>query len=145
MANASFEIPVAVNEPVLSYAPGSPEKAVLKAVLAEMKASNVDIPMFIGAKKVRTKNKVTMHPPHEIKHKLGVFNKGEASHVKSAVNAALKAKADWAAMPWEDRAGIFLKAADLLSGPFRAKMNAATMLGQSKNIYQAEIDAVAEL
>ena len=145
MANAFFEVPIAINEPVLSYAPGSPEKAELKAELAALKAKETAIPMYIGGRKITTKNKVTIRPPHEIKHKLGYFYKGNSTHVEQAIKAALKAKPAWAAMPWQERAAIFLKAADLLSGPFRAKMNAATMLGQSKNAYQAEIDAVAEM
>ncbi|MEM6964332.1 MAG: L-glutamate gamma-semialdehyde dehydrogenase [Bacteroidota bacterium] len=145
MSNAFYELPVAINEPVLSYAPGSPEKAQLKAMLETLKSKQITIPMYIGGKKVNTKNKVSIHPPHEIKHTLGNFSKGNGSHVTQAINAALKAKPAWEAMPWQDRASIFLKAADLLSGPFRAKMNAATMLGQSKNVYQAEIDCVAEM
>ena len=145
MSNAIFEIPVAVNEPVLSYAPGSPEKAAVKAAIKKMKSKAINVPMFIGGKKVHTKNKVAMHPPHEINHLLGHYSKGDASHVTKAINAALKAKPAWENMAWQDRAAIFLKAADLLSGPYRAKMNAATMLGQSKNIFQAEIDAVAEM
>jgi len=144
MSNAIYELPVAVNEPVLNYAPGSKEKAELKAMLKTLKSKKINIPMYIGGKKVNTKNKVAMHPPHEINHTLGYFSKGDAGHVKQAINAALKAKADWESMAWQDRASIFLKAADLLSGPFRAKMNAATMLAQSKNAYQAEIDSVAE-
>ncbi|MEL6924470.1 MAG: L-glutamate gamma-semialdehyde dehydrogenase, partial [Bacteroidota bacterium] len=136
---------VAVNEPVLSYAPGSSERAAVQAAIAEMKQQKTDIPMYIGGKKVFTKEKVKIYPPHEIKHCLGTFSKGGTSHVKDAINAALKAKDAWANMPWQDRAAIFLKAADLLAGPYRAKMNAATMLGQSKNVYQAEIDCVAEM
>ena len=145
MSNAFFEVPFITNEPVLSYKPGSPERVAVEAALESLKSKKVDIPMHIGGKKVHTKNKVAINPPHEINHCLGHFSKGEEKHVKDAVNAALKAKADWATMPWQERAAIFLKAADLLSGPYRAKMNAATMLGQSKNIFQAEIDSVAEL
>jgi len=145
MSNAFFKPPVVVNEPVLSYKAGSPEKAALKAALADLKSKTLDIPMFIGGKHVRTGNKLAIHPPHQIKHTLGHYHKGDTSHVRLAIEAALSAKRDWENMRWEDRAAIFLKAADLLAGPFRAKMNAATMLGQSKNVYQAEIDAVAEL
>lgn len=144
MSNAIFHVPVAENEPVLSYAPGSPERAELKATLKELKSQKIDIPMTIGGKKVTTKKKVSMHPPHETKHTLGHYNEGNASHVKKAINAALAAKEDWEKMAWQDRAAIFLKAADLLAGPYRAKMNAATMLAQSKNAFQAEIDAVCE-
>ncbi len=145
MSNAFFELPVAVNEPVLSYAPGSPEKADVKKALKELKSKKIDIPMFIGGKRIRTKEKLEIHPPHERKHVLGTYSKGNSKHVDDAIKAALKAKPEWEAMAWQDRAAIFLKAADLLAGPFRARMNAATMLGQSKNVYQAEIDCVAEL
>ena len=145
MSNAFFEVPVAMNEPVLSYAPGTPEKAALKAALKELKSQEIDIPMTIGGQRVKTDNLVSMHPPHEIKHTLGYFHKGDSSHVHQAIDAALAAKSAWENMPWQERAAIFLRAADLLSGPFRAKMNAATMLGQSKNAFQAEIDAVAEM
>jgi 1-pyrroline-5-carboxylate dehydrogenase len=144
MSNAIYELPIAVNETVLNYAPGSPEKEELKAMLVKLKAKKVNIPMYIGGKKIHTKNKVEMHPPHEINHVLGTFSKGDGTHVTKAINAALAAKKDWENMAWQDRAAIFLKAADLLSGPYRARMNAATMLGQSKNCYQSEIDAVAE-
>ena len=145
MSNAIFQVPKAVNEPVLSYKPGSPERAALKAMLAELKKNEADIPMFIGGKRVSTGKKVAIHPPHELSHTLGYFHQGGAEHVQMAIDAALQAKPAWEAMPWEERAAIFLKAADLLAGPYRAKMNAATMLCQSKNAYQAEIDCVAEL
>lgn len=145
MTNAFFKVPVAVNEPVLTYKPGSEEKKELKAALAQLKSTTVDIPMHIGGRKIFTDDKRTIHPPHELKHTLGSYSRGNKSHVEMAVEAALEAKEKWAAMPWEDRAAIFLKAADLLSGPYRAKMNAATMLGQSKNVFQSEIDAVCEL
>ncbi|HHS95939.1 MAG TPA: L-glutamate gamma-semialdehyde dehydrogenase [Phaeodactylibacter sp.] len=144
MSNAFYEVPLAVNEPVYSYAPGSSEKKALKKALAALKSKKIDIPMYIGAKKVKTNTKVKIHPPHEHAHVLGTFNKGTTKHVQDAIKAALAAKTAWANMPWQERAAIFLKAADLLSGPYRAKMNAATMLAQSKNCYQAEIDAVAE-
>ncbi len=145
MANAFFEVPVAVNEPVLSYAPGSPEKAALKAAMKEMKSKTVEVPMTIGGKKIMGEGKLVIRPPHEIKHTLGFHGKADKKLVTQAIDAALAAKPAWENMPWQDRASIFLKAADLLSGPYRARMNAATMLGQSKNAFQAEIDAVAEL
>jgi 1-pyrroline-5-carboxylate dehydrogenase len=141
----NFIVPVAVNEPVLDYAPGSKEREEIVKALAEAKAVTVDIPMFINGKEVRTGNTAEIRPPHNHAHLLGHFHKGDASHVQQAIEAALAAKEKWAAMPWEHRASIFLKAANLLAGPYRAKMNAATMLGQSKNIYQAEIDCVCEL
>jgi len=145
MANAYFTPPVAVNEPVLGYAPGSPEKEELQAVYAEMKGKTIDAPMYIGDKLVTTDNKVSMHPPHDHQHLLGHFNMGTAAHVTQAIDAALAARTEWANTPWQDRAAIFLKAAALLEGPFRAKMNASTMLCQSKNAMQAEIDAACEL
>lgn len=144
MSNAVFNLPKTYNEPVLSYAKGSAERVKLLAALKELKAKKVDIPMYIGGKEVFTNEKVDIRPPHELKHKLGTYNKGGSQHVKMAIQAALKAKPAWESMDWQDRASIFLKAADLLAGPYRARMNAATMLGQSKNAFQAEIDAVAE-
>lgn len=145
MTDAIFSVPFPVNEPVLQYAPGSPEKAALKLALAELKSAPREVPMFIGGKHVTTAEKGTIRPPHELSHTLGHFSRGNATHVQAAIEAALAAKPAWEAMPWQERAAIFLKAADLLAGPFRARMNAATMLCQSKNAYQAEIDAVCEL
>lgn len=145
MNNGHYSLPLPKNEPVLSYAPGTPERARLKEVLAELKSIQVDVPMYIGGKEVRTGNKIAIRPPHERKHILGHFHTGEAKHVKAAINAALSAKADWESMPWESRAAIFLKAADLIAGRYRPYMNGTTMLGQSKNVYQAEIDAACEL
>ncbi|MDX1409412.1 MAG: aldehyde dehydrogenase family protein, partial [Saprospiraceae bacterium] len=145
MSNAYFEVPVAVNEPVLSYAPGSPERDELKRVIAHMKEVEAEVHMYIGGAWVASDQKVPIHPPHEIKHTLGYYYKGSSEHVSMAIDAAMAAKPAWENLPWQERAAIFLKAADLLSGPYRAKMNAATMLGQSKNAFQAEIDCVAEL
>ncbi len=145
MSIAIFSTPTPANEPVLNYGPGSPEKAALKAALAAFKENQTEIPMTIGGKKIKSGTKVSMHPPHEIKHTLGHYYKGGSDVVNQAIDAALAAKPSWENMPWEERAAIFLKAADLISGPYRAKISAATMLCQSKNPYQAEIDAVAEL
>ena len=145
MSNAIFRVPKAVNEPVKANAPGSSERMMLKAAIAELKAMQVDIPMFIDGKEVRTGKTVAIHPPHELSHTLGHYHQGDAGHVKMAIDAALKAKAQWENTSWEERAAIFLKAADLLTGPYRYKMNAATMLGQSKNAFQAEIDSACEL
>ena len=138
-------VPKAYNEPVLSYKSGSPERAELKAMLAKMKSEEIEIPMFIGGKPVTTGEKVAIHPPHELKHTLGYYYKGDASHVSMAIDAALAARKTWHNMPWEQRAAIFLRVADLISGPYRAKINAATMLAQSKTAFQAEIDAACEL
>lgn len=140
-----FSYPMPANEPVLSYAPGSPEKARLKATLAELKKKPVEIPMYIGGKAVKTGNKKAIHPPHEIKHTLGYFHAGEEKHVRMAIDAALKAKDAWANMPWVERAHIFLKAADLMATKYRPYMNGTTMLGQSKNAFQAEIDSACEI
>lgn len=145
MLKGFFNVPTPVNETVLSYAPGSKERALLKAALQEARAKQVDVPMYIGGKEVRTDKKVAMRPPHDHQHILGHYSQGDKSHVEAAINAALAAKADWERLPWEQRAAIFLKAADLIAGPYRYKINAATMLGQSKNAFQAEIDAACEL
>ena len=140
-----FNYPMPANETVLSYAPGSPEKTALKKALADLKKKTLDIPMYIGGKAVRTGKKVAIHPPHEIKHLLGHFHAGSKQHVDQAINTALKVRIGWSEMSWESRAHIFLKAADLLATKYRYEMNAATMLGQSKNAFQAEIDAACEL
>ncbi len=140
-----FNYPLPVNEPVLNYAPGSAEKKRLKEVLAELKSTEVDVPMYIGSKEVRTNKKHAMHPPHEHKHVLGYFHTGDEKHVQQAIDAALAAKEAWAAMSWESRANIFLRAADLIATKYRPYMNGTTMLGQSKNAFQAEIDAACEI
>ncbi|MBW4888845.1 L-glutamate gamma-semialdehyde dehydrogenase [Mucilaginibacter sp. HMF5004] len=144
MLKGSFNVPTPVNEPVLNYGPRSAERAALKAALAEGRSKVIDIPMYIGSKEVRTGKTGEVRPPHDHQHLLATYHEGDASHVHAAIDAALAAKADWENLPWEQRAAIFLKAAELLSGPYRYKMNAATMLGQSKNAYQAEIDAACE-
>ncbi|MCF8258984.1 MAG: L-glutamate gamma-semialdehyde dehydrogenase [Flavobacteriales bacterium] len=145
MPKGIYRVPPVKNEPVLNYAPGSAEKAALKAALADMRGKETDVPMHIGGQEVRTGKLVRMAPPHDHVHTLGHFHRGDATHVAQAIDAALAAKAPWEDLGWEHRASIFLKAADLISGPYRARMNAATMLAQSKNAYQAEIDAVCEL
>jgi 1-pyrroline-5-carboxylate dehydrogenase len=145
MQYGDFYYPLPANEPVLNYAPGSPEKKRLKEVLKELKATQIDVPMYIGAEEVRTNKTVDMRPPHQHKHVLGQFHTGDASHVKKAIDAALKVKDKWANLSWENRANIFLKAADLLATKYRPYINGTTMLGQSKNAYQAEIDSACEL
>ena len=145
MSFGTFAYPMPVNEPVLGYGPNSPEKLALKKTLAELKSAEADIPMYIGGKEVRTNRKTAIHPPHEIKHTLGYFHAGEETHVEQAITAALEAKANWENMSWENRANIFLKAADLISTKYRSYMNGTTMLGQSKNAYQAEIDSACEI
>lgn len=145
MSNGNFKVPQAVNEPVLNYGPGSPERKALQAALAEARSKEKDVPMYIDGKEVRTDKKKRLSPPHDHQHTLGHYHEGDATHVKAAIEAALKAKDAWANLSWEHRASIFLKAADLLAGPYRPIINAATMLGQSKNAYQAEIDAACEM
>lgn len=145
MATGFFKVPIPVNEPVKQYAPGSPERKELQAALAAARSGQIDVPMYIGGKEVHTDNKQPMSPPHDHQHLLGHFSAGDASHVKAAIEAAMAAKKDWANLGWEHRASIFLKAAELIAGPYRAKLNAATMLGQSKNALQAEIDSACEI
>ncbi|MGN6803648.1 MAG: L-glutamate gamma-semialdehyde dehydrogenase [Ginsengibacter sp.] len=145
MKIGNFSYPMPANEPVLSYAPGTNERVLLKKALKELKSKKIDVPMYIGGEEVFTNDKVEIHPPHERKFVLGTYNYGTAADVKKAINAALKAKEKWASMSWENRANIFLKVADLISTKYRAEMCATTMLGQSKNPFQAEIDAACEL
>ena len=145
MSNAFYHTPKTINEPLLGYGKGSPEKLALKKALADAKSMQMDIPMYIGGNHVTTSEKVAIHPPHELKHTLGHYSRGSKEHVEQAIAAAMSAKKTWEDMAWQDRAAIFLKAADLLAGPYRARMMAATMLAQSKNAYQAEIDCIAEL
>ena len=145
MNNAYFYYPEPKNETVLNYGPNSPERKALREAIAQLKSKQIDIPMYIGSEKVFTNHKIQIHPPHETSHVLGCFNMGEEAHVHAAISAALAARTQWAAMSWEHRAGIFMRAAELLATKYRFKMNAATMLGQSKNAFQAEIDAACEL
>jgi len=144
MGKGFFHVPTAINEPVKSYAPGTPER---EEVLAQYKAyfnGSVDVPMYIGNEEVKTGDTRNMTPPHDHKHIVGTYHLGDKTHAEKAIAAALEARKSWAQMPWEERAAIFLKAASLIAGPYRAKMNAATMIAQSKNIYQAEIDSACE-
>ncbi len=145
MRIGSFSYPLPANEPVLGYASMSAEKIALKKTIAELKSVEIDVPMYIGNKEVRTNKKMVMHPPHEIKHTLGYFHAGNDKHVQQAIEAALTAKESWSNMSWENRAGIFLKTADLLATKYRTYINGATMLGQSKNVMQAELDSACEL
>jgi 1-pyrroline-5-carboxylate dehydrogenase len=140
-----FNYPLPVNEPVKSYAPGSLEKRLLKKALADLKSVEHDIPAFVDGKEIRSGNRVRMSAPHEHAHTLGYFHRSDKNHIHQAIDSALKSKNSWESMNWENRAAIFLKAADLLAGKYRSTMNASTMLGQSKNAYQAEIDSACEL
>ncbi|UOX34397.1 L-glutamate gamma-semialdehyde dehydrogenase [Flavobacterium sediminilitoris] len=145
MLKGFFNVPKAVNEPVKAYAPGSPERELVSAVYKEMWNSKVDVPLYIGNEEIRTGNTKTLSAPHDHQHIVGTYHLAEKSHIEKAINNALESKKKWAAMSWENRAGIFLKAAELLAGPYRAKINAATMIAQSKTIHQAEIDSACEL
>ncbi len=145
MPKGVYRLPNITNEPIKSYAPGSPERKALKEKLAEVKNTVVDLPMIIDGKEIRTGKLMDIRPPHEHKHLLGHYHQGDASHIQMAIQAAMKAKPAWEKMNWESRAAIFLKAAELIAGPYRQLMNAVTMLGQSKNAFQAEIDCVCEL
>ncbi|MFT7442049.1 MAG: 1-pyrroline-5-carboxylate dehydrogenase, partial [Maribacter sp.] len=144
MARGFFNVPTAINEPVKTYAPGSPEKAELLAMYKTMFNSNIDVPMHINGKEVRTGKTKNITPPHDHKHVVGQYHTAEKKHVDEAISTALAAREAWSSVSWEERATIFLKAAELLAGPYRARMNAATMIGQSKNVHQAEIDAACE-
>lgn len=139
-----YQVPKAENEPINSYAPGTKERKMLQKAIEEARSREIEIPMYINGKEVKSGNLVEIHPPHDIKHCLGRYHKGDASHVRMAIEAALNAKADWVKMPWKAKAAIFQKAASLLAGPYRDRMNAATMLAQSKNAFQSEIDAACE-
>ncbi|MCL4839493.1 MAG: aldehyde dehydrogenase family protein, partial [Thermoanaerobaculia bacterium] len=145
MLNGIVPVPPPVNEPVRSYAPGSPEKASLKARLARMLGETLDIPLLIGGREVRTGRTGTVVCPHDHRHVLATYHQAGEAEVEQAVAAARNAWREWSEWPWEARAAVFLKAADLLAGPWRDTLNAATMLNQSKTVYQAEIDSAAEL
>ena len=145
MQNSLYFVPPAKNEPVLSYKSGSPEKDRILQAIECAKSYEVDIPMIINGKEIRTENKKELHPPHDHQHLLGYYSRGDESHVQEAIDAALGARQKWASLSWKQRASIFLKAAGMISGPYRARINAATMLGQSKSVHQAEIDAACEL
>lgn len=145
MSQGLFNVPALRNEPVKGYAPGSPERSELKKALEEARSIQVEIPQYIGGEEVFSQNKKRVSPPHDHQHILGYFHEGNADDVKNAIDSALEARKTWALMHWEQRAAVFLKAADLIAGPYRAELNAATMLGQSKNAYQAEIDSACEI
>jgi len=141
----NYRVPVPQNEPVWAYATGTPERAQVENAIKELKKTKIDVPMIIGGREVRVGDPVKITAPHDHGLELGQYYQGGKEEIESAIGAALKAKKDWEKMPWEERAAIFLKAADLLTGPWRHKINAATMLSHSKNIFQSEIDAVCEL
>ena len=144
MGKGFFKVPTAINEPVNSYKPGSNERKEVLSTYKTMLEQTIDVPMYINGKNVRTENTQTMHPPHDHKHLLGSYHIANKEHIKTAISTALEARKSWSELPWEQRAGIFLRAAELIAGPFRAKINASTMIAQSKTVFQAEIDAACE-
>ena len=145
MGKGFFQVPKAVNEPIKTYAPGTPEREEVLLTYKDMFNTKMDVPLYIGSEEIRTGDTMSMHPPHNHKHDLGVFHLAKKKHVEQAIETALQARTAWADLPWEQRAAVFLKAADLIAGPYRARINAATMIAQSKTIFQAEIDAACEL
>jgi len=144
MGKGFFKVPTAINEPVKSYKPGSNERKEVLSTYKTMLEQTIDVPMYINGKNVRTEDTQTMHPPHDHKHLLGSYHIANKEHIKTAISTALEARKSWSELPWEQRAGIFLRAAELIAGPFRAKINASTMIAQSKTVFQAEIDAACE-
>ena len=145
MGKGFFEVPIAINEPIKGYTPGSSERTEVLKTYKEMYGNNIDVAMYINGENIKTGDISTMSPPHDHQHIVGTFHKAEKKHIETAINGALKAREKWANTPWEQRAAIFLRAAELIAGPYRAKINAATMIAQSKTIHQAEIDAACEL
>lgn len=145
MGKGFFNVPVAVNEPIKSYAPGTPEREEVLTAYKKMFNEQTEVPLYINGKDVKTGDTGTIQPPHDHKHKVGTYHKGGKKEVQQAISAALEARKKWSQMAWEQRAGIFLKAAELIAGPYRARINASTMINQSKTIFQAEIDAACEL
>lgn len=145
MGKGVFQVPQAVNEPIKTYAPGTPEREEVLDAYKALYESEVEVPLYIGSEEIKTGDTARMSPPHDHKHHLGVYHKATKEHVEKAVASALEARKEWANLAWEQRAAVFLKAAELIAGPYRYKINAATMIGQSKNIFQAEIDSACEL
>ena len=145
MGKGFFNVPIAINEPVMGYAPGSPEREAVLAAYNELFNSKTEVPLYINGQDIKTGNTRTMSPPHDHQHVVGEYHLAEKSHIDAAIATALEARKEWSQMPWEQRAGIFLRAAELIAGPYRAKINAATMIAQSKTVHQAEIDSACEL
>ncbi|MGM1055382.1 MAG: L-glutamate gamma-semialdehyde dehydrogenase [Bacteroidota bacterium] len=145
MGKGFFQVPTAVNEPIKTYAPGTPEREEVLLTYKDMYNTKMEVPLYIGSEEIKTGDTETMHPPHDHKHDLGIYHTAKKKHITQAISTALEARTAWADLEWEQRAAVFLKAADLIAGPYRARINAATMIGQSKTIFQAEIDAACEL
>ena len=144
MGKGFYKVPIAINEPVKSYKKGSTERNEVLSAYNKMLQQTIDVPMYINGENIRTGNTQTMHPPHNHKHLLGSYHVANKEHIKTAISTALEARKSWSKLPWEQRAGIFLRAAELIAGPYRAKINASTMIAQSKTVFQAEIDAACE-
>lgn len=145
MGKGFFQVPPAVNEPIKTYAPGTPERASVLKTYKDLYNSHVEVPLYIGSEEIKTGKTASINPPHDHQKEVGIYHLAEKSHIEDAISTALEARKKWADLPWEQRAAVFLKAADLIAGPYRDKMNASTMIGQSKTIYQAEIDSACEI
>ncbi|SEA39553.1 L-glutamate gamma-semialdehyde dehydrogenase [Psychroflexus halocasei] len=145
MGKGFFQVPPAINEPIKSYAPGTPERESVLKKYKELYNQKTEVPLYIGSKEIKTGNTGSIRPPHDHQHEVGVYHKAEKTHIEEAIKSSLEARQKWANLPWEQRAAVFLKAADLIAGPYRDKMNASTMIGQSKTIFQAEIDSACEI
>ncbi|WP_127846805.1 L-glutamate gamma-semialdehyde dehydrogenase [Psychroflexus aestuariivivens] len=145
MGKGYFQVPSAINEPIKSYAPGSPERESIEKKYKEIYNQKAEIPLYIGSEEIKTGHTKSIRPPHDHQHEVGIYHNAEEKHVDQAIDTALEARKKWAKLPWEQRAAVFLKAADLISGPYRDRMNATTMIGQSKTVFQAEIDSACEI
>ena len=145
MGKGYFQVPKAINEPIKSYAPGSPERESIQKMYKKVYNEKAEVPLYIGSEEIKTGHTKSIRPPHDHQHKVGIFHNAEEKHVEQAINSALEARKKWAKLPWEQRAAVFLKAADLIAGPYRDRINATTMIGQSKTVLQAEIDSACEL
>lgn len=145
MGKGYFQVPTAINEPTKTYAPGTPERESIMKVYRELYKQKVEVPLYIGGEEIKSGNTKSIRPPHDHQHEVGTYHNAEEKHVEQAIDVALEARKKWSKLPWEQRAAIFLKAADLIAGPYRDKINAATMIGQSKTVYQAEIDSACEI
>ena len=145
MGKGYFQVPKAINEPIKSYAPGSPERESIQKMYKKVYNEKAEVPLYIGSEEIKTGHTKSIRPPHDHQHKVGIFHNAEEKHVEQAIDSALEARKKWAKLPWEQRAAVFLKAADLIAGPYRDRINATTMIGQSKTVLQAEIDSACEL
>ncbi|MFN2260790.1 MAG: L-glutamate gamma-semialdehyde dehydrogenase [Psychroflexus sp.] len=145
MGKGYFQVPTAINEPIKSYAPGTPERESIQKMYDKVYSEKAEVPLYIGGEEVKSGNTKSIRPPHDHQHEVGIYHNAEEKHVEQAIDTALEARKKWAKLPWEQRAAVFLKAADLIAGPYRDRMNATTMIGQSKTVFQAEIDSACEI